>query len=416
MTVRIFDIFKRALNLLDNRVVGHGERVAYIILKMYERDNMDKNELLRLCCLSMLHDIGAFKTEDADKITDSSGSMLFEYKNTHNHSVYGYLFLKNFSPMADNADAILYHHYPYKKLLNSSCKNITLASRLFVADRLDVVLKFGGSIFDEKLFYSRRGNIFSEESVDLLMELEREQAISQKLLSGDYVTELEELFKNMYLSEDETTAFLRTLAYAADFRSEYTVMHTINVVGVATELARLVGIDDIQSVFYGALLHDIGKLSTSVSLLEKTTKLDDFEFNIMKDHVSVTERILSGCIDDKIVKIASRHHEKLDGTGYPHGLRESDLSESEMLMAVADIISALAGQRSYKPAFPEDKIRQILSEQAKMGKLSPEIVSAALDNYNELMIRSEQATAESLAQYRNIVKEYDELIKIFGAD
>ncbi len=75
----------------------------------------------------------------------------------------------------------------------------------------------------------------------------------------------------------------------------------------------------------------------------------------MRSHVSITEDILGGTIAPDITKIAVRHHEKLDGSGYPRGLTEKELSMEEQVVAIADIVSALLGTRSYKEAYSKDK-------------------------------------------------------------
>ncbi len=96
---------------------------------------------------------------------------------------------------------------------------------------------------------------------------------------------------------------------------------------------------------------------------------------IMRSHVSITEDILGGTIAPDITKIAVRHHEKLDGSGYPRGLTEKELSMEEQVVAIADIVSALLGTRSYKEAYskirpyPSYKSRQ--RREKSTEKLSP---------------------------------------------
>ena len=113
-----------------------------------------------------------------------------------------------------------------------------------------------------------------------------------------------------------------------------------------------VGTRDLEILYYGSLLHDIGKIVIPLSILEAPRRLTDEEMRIMKAHVVITGKILEGIMDERIVNVAYRHHEKLDGTGYPQGLRAEDLSQLERIVAVGDILSALYSKRSYKDSFP----------------------------------------------------------------
>ena len=77
--------------------------------------------------------------------------------------------------------------------------------------------------------------------------------------------------------------------------------------------------------------------------------------NIMRTHVDITERILGGSVDSDVTRIALRHHEKVDGSGYPKGITGKDMTLDEEIVAVSDIASALLGTRSYKEAFSKER-------------------------------------------------------------
>ena len=96
----------------------------------------------------------------------------------------------------------------------------------------------------------------------------------------------------------------------------------------STSTARILGMSEeqIRQIYYGALLHDLGKIGIPVEILEFPGKLSPQAMNIMRTHVNITEEILGGTIDPAITKIAIRHHEKLDGSGYPRGLKANELT------------------------------------------------------------------------------------------
>lgn len=112
----VVNIIRKTLNLIDDRLIHHGERVCYILHKMLSCENGYTNDqILSYTFTALLHDIGAYKNEELDKMIQ------FETINVWGHSIYGYLFLKYLSPLDDLAEIVLYHHLDYYKLnkLNS---------------------------------------------------------------------------------------------------------------------------------------------------------------------------------------------------------------------------------------------------------------------------------------------------------
>lgn len=101
----IIQILKKALDSVDPRLVDHGERVGYLVAKMLEaRGGVTEKQIVDCYVLGLLHDIGAYKTEEIGEM------MRFESVDVWNHSIYGYLFLKTAGPMGNLADAVLCHH------------------------------------------------------------------------------------------------------------------------------------------------------------------------------------------------------------------------------------------------------------------------------------------------------------------
>ncbi len=112
-----------------------------------------------------------------------------------------------------------------------------------------------------------------------------------------------------------------------------------------------------------ALLHDIGKLGVSNSILDKPGKLDDAEWTAMRRHTCETESILSRIsVFKKMAPVAAAHHERLDGKGYPNNLSGDEISLESRILAVADIFDALTADRPYRAAMPIAKALSILSE------------------------------------------------------
>lgn len=402
-------IFRRTLNRIDYRLVDHGQRVAYLVLRMLEaHGGYTPEEVAEISVMALWHDIGVYKTEKISSLTAMEERVHYEVQDVAPHSVYGYLFFKELLDRMGICDAILYHHVSYERLCRSQCKNKDLAAILFVAERYDLLASLQNAVTVENALAAYRGTIFGPEAVDLLQAVEQEGKLAERLRYGDYIEELFDAFSKMKFASDRLVDFLWLLAYSIDFSSPHTVTHTINTAIISKELADIMDVccDEKQRLYLGSVVHDLGKISTPLEILEKPGKLTPEEFEIMKRHVVGTEEILEGMVNQEIIDIAVRHHEKLDGSGYPRGLREEDLTLSQRILAVADVTSALIGKRSYKESMPPEQVKSILLSDAESGKLCPRVVRRLLDHFDMVMSRAEEKAAVPLEQYRRIMKQY----------
>lgn len=405
----LLNILQKTLNLVDYRLVDHGERVAYILLKMLQLEGgYTREELTELCILSVLHDIGAFKTEPIDSLASVGELARFDIGNVAAHSAYGYLFVRNFLGFGGMGDLLLYHHARWDRLTGGETAHNGLAQRLSVAERFDLLHSMDRGLPPEGCFRETRGNVFSSEAVDLLIQAERRDGITRALETSDYLEELYQMFGKVPIPPAEQVNFLRMLVFTIDFRSTSTVAHTVYVVAFSMGLASLMGVSaqDSADLFMGSMLHDLGKIATPAHILEKPGRLTGAEYDVMKDHIIVTRDILKNCVSDKILQIAVRHHEKLDGTGYPEGLRAEELTKCQRIVAVADLASALLGKRSYKEPMPQQKVRELLEQEALDGKLCPEAVGVMLGSFDLLLRRADNYCRPLLEKYRKIQEDY----------
>ncbi len=146
----------------------------------------------------------------------------------------------------------------------------------------------------------------------------------------------------------------------------YTYAHSMRVATLLTLLGHAAGFkhDDQLIMSSGGLLHDVGKMMIPHNILNKPGKLTEEEFEIMKTHVPETMEYLkrSDDIPQGVLIIAEQHHEKIDGTGYPHGLKGAQLNELARMAAIVDVFSALTDRRVYKPAMETSKAYAILED------------------------------------------------------
>nr|WP_210147201.1 response regulator [Shewanella sp. WXL01] len=169
---------------------------------------------------------------------------------------------------------------------------------------------------------------------------------------------------------------------AIEQRSKETGAHVRRVAIMCEMLAEYLNMSDefIETIRYAAPLHDVGKIGIPESILHKPGKLDEQEWEIMKTHAEKGYNLLAA--SNRIIakmgaRIAYTHHERWDGDGYPRGLSGEDIPLEGRIMAVVDVVDALLSKRSYKPAWPAEKVEAYIREQS--GKqFDPELCKATL--------------------------------------
>jgi putative two-component system response regulator len=189
--------------------------------------------------------------------------------------------------------------------------------------------------------------------------------------------ELEGYQLNLKEAQLET---IQRLARAAEHHDDETAQHTRRVATICTLLGQGLRLDDQQVNLLGraAPLHDVGKIGIPDSILLKPGLFTDAERKIMRRHCVIGADLLSGGQSELIQaaeQIALTHHEKWDGSGYPHGLSGEDISIHGRILAVADVFDALTHERPYKKAWPLDEV--VAEIRAQSGRhFDPAVVDA----------------------------------------
>jgi GAF domain-containing protein len=170
------------------------------------------------------------------------------------------------------------------------------------------------------------------------------------------------------------------LATAAEFRDNDTGAHIQRVSMYCEAVAHTMGLPQskCQDMLFATPMHDVGKLGIPDAILTKAGPLTPEEREAMKKHTTIGGQILHGS-DNDVIKtaemIALTHHEKWDGTGYPRGLKGTDIPIEGRVCAVADVFDALTSKRAYKEAFPLEKAYSIISKDSGTH-FDPEVVGA----------------------------------------
>ena len=188
------------------------------------------------------------------------------------------------------------------------------------------------------------------------------------------------LYNNKRLLEEEVkvrthdlekTRFeiIRRLGRAAEYKDNETGLHVIRMSQYSKLLARQIGMSDsyCDTIYHAAAMHDVGKIGTPDSILKKPGKLDEDEWEIMKQHAATGAEII-GHHEDPLLNmarnIALTHHERWDGSGYPNQLKGEQIPLEGRIGAIADVFDALTSDRPYKKAWSVDKAIDLIESES----------------------------------------------------
>ncbi len=190
------------------------------------------------------------------------------------------------------------------------------------------------------------------------------------------------------MKEAQFKSLLKTLAASIDARDPLTAGHSQQVTEYAVGICRELGLskERCEVVQVAALLHDYGKIGVPDAILKKPGRLNDQEYKVIQTHVDHTRKILNEITFeggfDQIPEIASSHHERLDGRGYPQGLHREDIAFESCIISVADVFEAITAKRHYREPMPLERAFGLLFE--KRGKeFAPQVVDAFCDYYEK---------------------------------
>lgn len=180
-------------------------------------------------------------------------------------------------------------------------------------------------------------------------------------------------------------AIIQVMESTIGARDPYTVDHQQRTTNIAVAIARHMGLSAgrIEELQVAGSLHDLGKIAVPNEILSKPGKLTELEFAIIKTHPEVAYNILKPLeIPGQITNIIMQHHERNNGSGYPHGLKSRNILLEAKILGVADVVEAMCSHRPYRPALGLDRALEEISQ--KRGVLyEPEVVDSCLEIYQE---------------------------------
>lgn len=395
----LWEIAVEFISKIDDDLMEFNLKAAYITYRISKLMRLTRGTISKLVFLSCFNGVGK----------------LYVSENSSDPQIETYLFLKYFSPLKNFADTLLsidpkYDDFPLRKegMIYKFSTDFTsvLLETTDKEQALKRVLKEKAECkTSEMADYGRILIAFEKlvEQTDIIFDM---NSLRYKTVIYKYVSK-------MLFSAREKNKFFTMLASLFEMYSAQTLYHSKMTAIIGYNIAKYMRIpqDRAKRVYVAGLCHDLGKVCIPLKILEKPDKLTDEEFAIMKTHVSYTKEILRNKIDYEIIETAYRHHERLDGTGYPERLTEIEQTLDQKILQVADVISALIAKRSYKEAWSIDKTIGILDDLVANGKFDKEVVSCFKTYQKKILKTTDDFARQADKVYSKIQKERKNLTK-----
>ena len=238
-----------------------------------------------------------------------------------------------------------------------------------------------------KSFVQRNINTYQEKSPDNKeLKIINNQLFEYIVSLGIVTQEFIDYWVQLHVDEPEP---LHLLAIAAEYNDSYIGPHLVRMSRYSALLAEKMGLDApmIENIKLAVPMHDIGKVGIPDEILLKPGKLSDQEFDLIKDHTVMGANLLASSTNPLLwlaAEIASSHHEKWDGSGYPLGLSGDEIPLIGQIVGLLDVFEAITSVRPYKPVYPDDVAWDYINIESG-DHFSPEVVEVFLKHFDELI-------------------------------
>ena len=244
-----------------------------------------------------------------------------------------------------------------------------------------------GKVFGILSVYAGEANAFTANEITLLEEMAGDMAFGVHSLHVRHERDLaqDKVQQQLAQLQDSLEDTMRAIAAIVEMRDPYTAGHQIRVADLAAAIAKQMGLSEEQThvIHLAGTVHDLGKINVPAEILSKPGKLTDLEFGLIKVHPQAGYDILKG-IDFPwpIAQMVLQHHERLDGSGYPQGLKGDAILLEARILAVADVVEAISAHRPYRPGLGiEVALEEITKNRGKF--YDPQAVDVCLVLFRE---------------------------------
>jgi len=239
-----------------------------------------------------------------------------------------------------------------------------------------------GEVFGILHVYATEVDAFTDREIALLEEMAGDLAFGVRTLRTRLERDraMKQNEQHLDLMRASLAQTVVAISRAVEARDPYTSGHQRRVAELACAIAAGMGVDAdrIEGIRMGGTIHDIGKIQLPAEILSKPSKLSEMEYNLIKNHPQVGYDILKDiAFPWPVADIAHQHHERLDGSGYPQGLKGEQICLEARIVAVADVVEAMSSHRPYRAGLGVDKALQEI-EQGRGVLFDAQAVDACL--------------------------------------
>ncbi len=400
----LLKLFERFLSVMGHVYVDHCIRTAYLVYQLCKQQDLDPELTRKVVFAAYFHDIGSIG-KDLNYLSSPDYDIL--------HSVDGYLLLLHKSPLKEWAKILLYHHVSYDHHIEDE-PYYSLGLKIAVCDRLDDWER-NQIPYDDVIAHIKmqRGVAFDPDDVDALLEVMKNPNVVSDIQSGRYKEVLNDYIGTLEFSPEDIQGYILMLATLFELYNDTTYNHSKTVAVVGAMLAKCMGYseNDQFKTYIAGLIHDLGKIFIPLSILDKPGKLTPEEYEVMKTHIVYSRKLSEGIFPLDVLNIATYHHERLDGSGYPNHLVHAEMTELDELMQVGDVVSALVARRPYKAEFPYEKVEEILRRDTENGKFNPKVVETFFANHEAILEAANRTINEGYEEVAHMKEFRDSLIQ-----
>ena len=411
----IINIALRMLACINTETVQHSIRTAYLSYKVVCEHPMGKGcKVENLVLLALFHTIGFFREDIHFGYIPHHNDLDFfgRDKVVQSKYVFACYYLNFMTPLKTDALPLQNFLQPHNKDLRQFLYQEEYKDIIYMCARIsDSVMKNKETPLPDNINFIDPGH-FAPEYVEAFKKANKGNALVDAIKSEAHVEELSKYISTIRFKQEDNKSLERMLVQLLDFKSTSTMKHSINTSSYALSLGLRMNLSskELTILYNSAFLHDIGKIATPQRILEFPGKLSPEDMGIMRHHVNHSKRILNGFVPDEVLETVYRHHEKLNGKGYPRHVEGKDLTLIQRILTVADITSALNDSRSYKGEFSKEKTFSIIKNMTDRGELDSFITKFVLEDFDELV--KEQAVLQHMlsVDFSKVITNYNDYI------
>jgi HD-GYP domain-containing protein (c-di-GMP phosphodiesterase class II) len=365
----------------------------------------------------LIHDLGLILPYEGKTLLDEIDDTFVIVRDTpgkplHLHSILGSFITDYVEKLKPISPIVLKHHFP-ASYLDKTEENL-ISNIVFISDQVSryTMVNLDVSPRDILIALEDMKSFFFPEVFEACREVLNMEFVQwqlENILAGYDVTDLlnDHVRNCPDCDKKDLIQIGKIVSFIVDTKSEFTTSHTWRVAVFSEKMAEKAG-KNSEDLFIAGLYHDIGKISVSYKILEKPAKLSDEEYAIMKKHVYFSYLILLPKKDEDWFFPAVRHHERLDGYGYPFRLKGEEMTLEDKIIQVADVFSALLEERPYRPANTVEKALSMVREEVKKKKLSQEafeLLESSLEDFDLSSIEVGREIRKEIRTFVNRVVE-----------